>query len=229
IVGDMKNLINPHFNDCYFSNENGYLESRYVFIEGNEIELRDLNNICIGETGFGTGLNLLVLEDVLREKKSQLHITFTTIEKYPLAPEAVRNSINLLEQVSEKSLKYHMVLYNFIYENLIDGWNSHTIKREWGILNFNLFIGDVMDAFTTYPVKNMVWFLDGHSPDKNPEMWTVELFKKIGENSAQNTSFSTFTAAGIVKQGLRKAGFFVKRHKGFGSKRHMIKGTYLYH
>ena len=88
----------------------------------------------------------------------------------------------------------------------------------------NLFYGDVMDSFEKYPVKNSCWFLDGHSPDKNPEMWSEELFCNVKNSSLPGATFATFTAAGVVKRALRGAGFFVKRTKGFGKKRHMIIG-----
>lgn len=220
-------LINRYYDDCYFDAESGYRESKYVFFDGNELSNNSDDKLYIGETGFGTGLNLLVLEDSIHDMSViPKQITFTTVEKYPLKPDQIRYELEKLEDVSDSSLQRHMDLYHSLYNKLQDGWNSISIKREWGELYINLFIGDVMELFKKYPVKNTHWFLDGHSPDKNPEMWSEHLFREIAECSIEGSTFATFTAAGLVKQGLRNAGFYVKRIKGFGKKRHMIRGYF---
>lgn len=221
-----ENLMNKHYNDCYFSKEDGYLESRYVFIEGNNIDTGLFDNLNIGETGFGTGLNLLVLEDCLfSQKLTNLSITYTSVEKYPLDSLVVKKSLSKLKEVSESSLSRHLELFETMQAGCNNGWNSFFINREWGTLKINIFIGDVIESGVKYPVINDCWFLDGHSPDKNPDMWNENVFKIIADNSKKGTTFATFTAAGIVKRGLRAAGFLVRRKKGFGKKRHMILGA----
>lgn len=216
-------LINKHYNDCYFSEENGYLESRYVFIDGNSIEPRE--KITIGETGFGSGLNLLVLEDFIEASGvGGIELEFISIEKYPLSLEDVLQGINSFKEISSSSLDRHKELYKKVIDSLEPGWNYWEFYRSWGSLKLQLFYGDVMDSFISFPGYVDHWFLDGHSPDKNPEMWSSSLFEKVAHNSRKGTTFATFTSAGVVKRGLREAGFFVKRKKGFGKKRHMIIG-----
>lgn len=221
----VRQLINKHYNDCYFSSDSGYLESEYVFIDGNNLKERSLNNIFIGETGFGTGLNLLVLEDYLvKNKHRNINLTYTTVEKYPLPFEVVKGAISQLDEVSPNSFLNHKRLYQTISSSLVKGWNNYNVKRDWGTLNFNIFYGDIMDSFYQYPTQNNCWFLDGHSPDKNPDMWKQDVFNNVAKYTSQNGTFATFTSAGIVKRGLRESGFTVKRKKGFGKKRHMIFG-----
>lgn len=225
-------LINKHYDDCYFSDSNGYLESEYVFIDGNNLKNRILNNINIGETGFGTGLNLLVLEDTIEaqfkeNKIGPLDISFTTVEKFPLHIDNIEPALSRLPEVSKSSLERHLNLYKAAFNKLTPGWNSFEFTRKWGCLKINIYYGDVLDSFINYPVKNNCWFLDGHSPDKNPDMWSQKVFNKISLNTALNGTFATFTSAGIVKRGLREAEFHVQRKKGFGKKRHMIFGMLI--
>ena len=54
---------NSHYNDCYFSYDDGLEEALYVFIDGNGFPKRlfETDKIAIAETGFGTGLNLIAL------------------------------------------------------------------------------------------------------------------------------------------------------------------------
>ncbi|QEN05054.1 hypothetical protein EW093_10150 [Thiospirochaeta perfilievii] len=220
-------LINEYFDDCYFSDESGYLESEYVFINGNNLESRLNEELSIGETGFGTGLNLLVLEEFLEGKLvADKTVKFTTVEKYIIEVDVVKKALSSLANISEESLSRHLNLYEEICANKKNGWNSISVDRSWGRLEFNLFYGDIMDCFENYPIKNNCWFFDGHSPDKNPEMWSVELFKNVSKQTKKGGTFATFTAAGVVKRALRDAGFTVKRKKGFGRKRHMITGFF---
>ena len=218
-------LINKEFDDCYFSSDSGYLESEYVFIRGNELSFDNFSTLCIGETGFGTGLNLLVLEDTIKDSGTEnVTIEFSSVEKLPLSPDIIGFHLGLLNEVKKDSLNRHLSLYSDLYKRLKPGWNSCCSERSWGVLKFNLFIGDIMNSFFEYPVINDAWFFDGHSPDKNPEMWSLPLFREVSKVSHKGTTFATFTAAGIVKRGLREAGFVVKRKPGYGRKRHMISG-----
>ena len=52
------------FGDVYFSADSGIDEKRHVFLAGNRLAerigaLAPSANLCLGETGFGTGLNFL--------------------------------------------------------------------------------------------------------------------------------------------------------------------------
>ncbi len=54
------------FDDFYFNTDGGIEESQHVFLAGNQLEQRfqalaSRQTFVIGETGFGTGLNFLLL------------------------------------------------------------------------------------------------------------------------------------------------------------------------
>ena len=51
------------YDDVYFSREDGLAETRHVFFAGNDLPARmaKTSYLCIAETGFGSGLNLLAL------------------------------------------------------------------------------------------------------------------------------------------------------------------------
>lgn len=223
----MLDMINKHFNDCYFSDSDGYWESNHVFIDGNNIDsvISDRDELYVGETGFGSGLNLMVLEDrLIKNGKKNFSLTYTTVELYPLKLDEVKELVAPLAGVRKGSLEQHILMYKVLENEIKSGWNTVHFQREWGDLCLNIFIGDIIESFIYYPTKNDVWFLDGHSPDKNPQMWNLMVFGLIAGSSNDRATFATFTAAGLVKRGLRSAGFFVKRKKGYGKKRHMIVG-----
>ncbi len=222
---------NPHYNDCYFSSQSGLEESLYVFIEGNCIPegLKTRNQLIIGETGFGTGLNLLALiKSVLdfQSAKTDITIDFYTVELYPLEVCRCRELLTPFKFELDSFLDNYLKLWDSFYKDLQHGWNNSSWEIKGIKINFNLYYGDVKKMLKSLPVKCHYWFLDGHSPDKNPQMWSYEVMKMIAGKSGNNTRVATFTAAGSVKRALREAGFTIKRRKGFGPKRHMIQGIY---
>ncbi len=67
---DRPELNNDHFEDCYFSYDDGLSEALYVFVDGNCLPERIKPNrpFIVGETGFGTGLNLLALLNAIKKE-----------------------------------------------------------------------------------------------------------------------------------------------------------------
>ena len=87
--------VSGEFGDVYFSHADGLAESRYVFIQGNQLAERLVNlsaHQCftIAELGFGTGLNLLAVWQLWQQLRvehpnldtARLH--FITTEKHPI-------------------------------------------------------------------------------------------------------------------------------------------------
>ena len=55
-------------------------------------------------------------------------------------------------------------------------------------------------------------------------MWNARVYELIAQNTRAGGSFATYTAAGDVRRGLSDAGFEVRKCKGSGAKRDMLKG-----
>jgi tRNA 5-methylaminomethyl-2-thiouridine biosynthesis bifunctional protein len=98
---DQGQPISNHFDDIYFSTENGLAETDYVFLQHNNLStrfaaLQENAVFTIAETGFGTGLNLLAccaLWEKTAPNTAQLH--FITTEKYPLTKDAIAQAAAL--------------------------------------------------------------------------------------------------------------------------------------
>src|SRR5262245_61819672 len=81
--------VSATFADVYYSKDDGVEESRHVFLSGNDLPRRwrdhPLPHFCIGELGFGTGLNFLLTWQLWRQQpaaRPDLH--YVSIEKHPL-------------------------------------------------------------------------------------------------------------------------------------------------
>ena len=220
---------NPVYNDCFFSEEGGLEESLWVFVKGNNIErFSENDDIYTGETGFGSGLNFFALVNYIRTEIPQYSgkLDYFSCEKYPLHPDAVRKLHFPLFSEDNAEHSEYMDIYENIYSSLNPGLNTCDLSLFGIDIRLSYFFGDAAEGLIKIGEKRDIWFLDGHDPEKNPDMWSRSIFKLITENSHTGTSLATYTAKGLVKQGLRDAGFFIKRKKGYGKKRHMITGIY---
>lgn len=225
--------VADHFDDVYFSNDSGIDETQHVFIEGNDLHQRwtswNKPNFIIAETGFGTGLNFLVVMsefNVFRQANPQhplKHLYFLTTEKFPLPKKDIEQALS-----SFPSLGAQASALTKVYPMGLDG--CHRLHFEDYATTLDLWIGDVHQLLPQWhsPEDGLVdaWFLDGFAPSKNPDMWTDTLFSQMARLSKDGTSFGTFTAAGIVKRGLASVGFTIKKRPGFGRKRDMLTGSF---
>ena len=221
------------FDDVYFSNQNGLAETRYVFLENNNFPHRLLDcqspSFVIAETGFGTGLNFLATWQAYNQLKEQHPsvslptLYYISTEKYPLTRDALQQALTHwpeLQHLSDALIKQ--------YPPSLGG--CHRLVFAQGNIILDLWLGDVHESLPQMSVTTTghvnAWYLDGFAPSKNPQMWTQTLFDNMARLSAQDCTFATFTAAGIVKRGLALAGFTVEKRKGFGHKRDMLAGKF---
>ncbi|ORM69405.1 bifunctional tRNA (5-methylaminomethyl-2-thiouridine)(34)-methyltransferase MnmD/FAD-dependent 5-carboxymethylaminomethyl-2-thiouridine(34) oxidoreductase MnmC [Pantoea rwandensis] len=229
---DQGTPVSRAFDDVYFSNDNGLEETRYVFLNGNQIPVRFAEHsrdlFIVAESGFGTGLNFLTLWQAFDDFcNAHPHATlkrlhFISCEKFPLTqtdlvaahahwPELAPWAEQLQQQWPQALPGCQRLLFN------------------GGKVTLDLWLGDINALINTFDdslhAQVDAWFLDGFAPAKNPEMWTPELFAAMARLARPGGTLATFTAAGFVRRGLQEAGFTVAKRKGFGHKREMLTGV----
>ena len=218
----------PHsrvFDDVYFSDKSGLEETRYVFIEQNALQQRFSalpanEQLVIGETGFGTGLNFLCawqLFDQVAHADARLH--FISVEKYPLTREDLQRALALWPELATYSEQL-LAAYYAIHP----GFQTLTLAN--GRVTLTLLIGDVLEQLPQLDARIDAWFLDGFAPAKNPQMWTPELFAQLARLAAPDSTISTFTSTGWVRRALNEAGFKMRRTPGIGHKWEILRGTF---
>lgn len=224
--------VSSAFDDIYFSTASGLEETRHVFLGENHLPQRwsNLNvgaRFTVGETGFGTGLNFLAAWQLWKQiapANAQLH--FVSVEKFPLHPRDLARALDMWPELEDLSRQLVEQYPSYL------GPGVHRLTFSGGV-HLTLVIDDASGGFERLlqddPHRDGVvdaWFLDGFAPSKNPEMWSDDLFQAIARLSAPQATFATFTCAGIVKRGLKSAGFEIHKVPGFGSKREMLRGDF---
>ncbi|WP_246659199.1 tRNA (5-methylaminomethyl-2-thiouridine)(34)-methyltransferase MnmD [Rhizobium sp. FY34] len=208
------------FGDHFYCQTDGRQECGHVFLAGNGLPQRwpASGTFCIGELGFGTGLNAC---ETFRQWKSAergsaiLH--FTSFELYPMqAPEIDRALSHWPEIDAER-------------QALVAAWPD----EPGGIIDLQLapnmrltvICGRAQETVPQSETPFDAWFLDGFAPSRNGDMWSLELMNAVFDKTVEGGSFATYAAAGFVRRNLQAAGFAVERRPGFAGKREMLCGV----
>ena len=220
--------VSKQFGDVYFSKDNGLLETRHVFLNGNDLttrlaDLKPFEYFCVGETGFGTGLNILALWQLWQQVRpdNHSHLHAISVEKFPLSKTDLIRALNAWPEL--KPLAHQLISQ---YPMPIAGCHRLSFPKER--FSLDLWLGDAHDVFPviekTAPVN--AWFLDGFAPSCNPDMWEENVLNNIVRLSEIGTTFASFSVAGVLKRGLKNHGISISRPRGFKHKREMLKAIW---
>ncbi|MEP5760737.1 MAG: tRNA (5-methylaminomethyl-2-thiouridine)(34)-methyltransferase MnmD [Litoreibacter sp.] len=203
--------VSMRFDDPYFSLAGGLDETHYVFLQGNSLPARFCDGFHIAELGFGTGLNLLAAVSAFRASNQSGKLHFTSFEAFPMTPSDMAQALGHFPGLDTGLIT--------------EQWTGETVVLTAEDVTAEIIIGDARQTLPNWEKKADAWFLDGFSPDKNPELWSAEIMREVGAHTTAGGTFATYTAAGHVRRSLTDAGFTVERVKGFGRKRHMSRGV----
>ncbi len=205
-------LFVPEIDECYHSSHGAIQESRHIFIEAALKQCAKID-IRILEVGFGTGLNALLA--FAEAKRTEKKIHYTTLEKFPVPLEKAL-LLNFPDLINENLKEVFERMHRC-------NWNEPVNLGPFFILE------KVETDFTAYHHTGQydVIFFDAFSPEKQPEMWTEEQFRKIASRCNPGAILTTYCAKGAVRRAMQAAGFIVERLPGPPGKREILRGTYL--
>ena len=212
-------LYVPELNETYHSRHGALQESQHVFIEAGlkseevkNLPLFSSMSLSILEMGFGTGLNAFLT--FLEMKNSRSLINYRSLEAFPLEAE-LTSKLNYpdLLAVSEADKKVFEAMHQCAWNETIEVSPNFYLtklqqKLEEATLPSNYF--------------NIVYY-DAFAPEKQPELWTAEVFAKVYDAMEWNSVLTTYCAKGVVKRTLKKVGFEVVALPGPSGKREMTK------
>ncbi|MBI5010238.1 MAG: tRNA (5-methylaminomethyl-2-thiouridine)(34)-methyltransferase MnmD [Bacteroidia bacterium] len=201
-------LYVPEMNEHYHSIHGAIQESQHIFIN-NGYDFCKADTVNILEIGFGTGLNAFLT--ALKSCSGIRKVHYTTIEKYPLTQE-ITSSLNYPGYTGEGTRELFDLIHNSQWNIDVSICNNFIINK---------IKGDATDSIPKGEY-DLIYF-DAFGPDKQPEMWTEEVFRRISAFTRENGIFVTYSAKGEVKRNLRGCGFDVTLLPGPPGKRQIIR------
>jgi tRNA U34 5-methylaminomethyl-2-thiouridine-forming methyltransferase MnmC len=200
----------PELDEHYHSIHGAVQESTFIFIK-NGFETCTADPLNIFEVGFGTGLNAFLT--AVRSLSEEREVNYTSIEKYPVDENIIR-SLNHNLFAGEAGKK----IFNLIHSA---SWND-MVK-----INKNFNLRKIKGDFTKDIIQgkyDLIYF-DAFAPDKQPEMWTSEIFASVAAATNKNGILVTYSAKGQVKRNLQSCGFEVTLLPGPPGKRQIIRAV----
>lgn len=223
-------LLNEHFDDRYFDVVNALDEAQQIYFRNNKLIERITMGIesktpfLIGETGFGAGRVVVSLMEFMgKSGLKNISIEYNSVELYPLSTERMLCILDGFKDRVGEGIDTLVEAYRSI-DITVAGRHTMKIQQSFGTLDLNLWIGEALEMVNALDKSCDVWFLDGHSPKKNPSIWRPELLMAIGEKTKTGGTCSTFTVSGAVRRALMAAGFTLEKRAGCGGKKEVLQG-----
>ncbi len=202
-------ILNTALQETYHSRHGAIQESTHVFIDHGFRVLEWLRPgpVQILEVGFGTGLNAALTQiEAARHGRS---VIYESWEKFPL-PDPV------WQQLNYGSLLGRPEVFNAIHRA---PWNEPT-EISPGFTLFkrtgDLLVDAVMGSF------DLIYY-DAFAPSKQPEMWTLDILRKITSTLVPGGILVTYCAKGQVKRDLAALGLSVETLPGPPGKKEMTR------
>lgn len=202
-------LYIPELDEHYHSVKGAMTESLHVYVglgfRRALEQFTDGRQLRVFEVGFGTGLNaLLTLEAAVQE---QVQVNYISVELYPLDWQQAQT----LDYVAPALFKHiHELPWNEAV-SVNDYFTLHKVQAD--VLSLEI------------PEADVVYF-DAFAPEKQPELWSHELFRRIYKAIRPGGVLTTYCAKGAVRRMLQEVGFQVERLDGPpGGKREVLRAT----
>jgi len=204
----------PELDEHYHSVHGAMNESMHVFIHsGMDVVLqRQQKQINILEIGLGTGLNALLTFRTV--EKENVNVFYHALEPFPIGEEIYRN----LNYTRLPGLDNYTTFFEQIHTGV---WNEdmicsahftlHKSKTKLEAIEFNRFY-------------DLVYF-DAFAPGVQPDIWSVENFKKIFHAMNTNAILVTYCSKGEVRRNMAAAGLHVEKLQGPPGKREMVRAV----
>lgn len=204
-------LYREDIDEHYHSVKGALAESKHVYLDtGWRKAAEAAIPIKVFEVGFGTGLNAAITASAALEAKTPTQ--YFAVELYPL-PKATTDIIS--EEFDEK--------YRVMFESVNHAqWEVATEINPY----FTLQKMEADLLTMRLPDDLAAVYFDAFAPEKQPEMWTEIIFKKIYDAMRAGGVLTTYCAKGSIRRMLQQIGFLTERLPGPpGGKREILRAS----
>lgn len=204
-------VFSSSYGETYHSIYGAETESLKIFIDyGLDFFIKNnkSNLIRIFEVGFGTGLNAFLTN---KFPKDNILIEYNTVEISPLKEDIYSAIADNFYNSDDRDM--FLSLHCSKWNELVQINDSFSIKK---------FKASIFDIETPSDI-DIVYF-DAFSPNVQPELWTLEVFKSLFDKMNKGGIITTYCAKGQVRRNMQEAGFVVERLEGPPHKREVLRG-----
>jgi len=203
-------LLGTRFGQYYHSVHGAIQESEHVFMGEGLFALNQEKDLRILEIGLGSGLNALLANR--HRKNSRFKTHYYSYELFPISRE------------TSYKLTYGKALNDSGSDEIFtlihtSDWESDILLNQGFLLHKRN--ADVLNGIKEREIDLV--FFDAFSPNSQPELWTVEVFKDIRDAMKDGAVLTTYCAKGDVRRAMIEAGLRVEQRPGPPGKREMLR------
>ncbi len=186
-------LRSMFFQENFHSLLGALNETKSKFTATSNLQRFKGKSLNVLDICFGLGYNSASLLDELITQKSYLNLYALEIDKKPLEY-SLRN---------ESFLKLWAPKVRTIFESL---YRKDFFEDQF--FNCSVLWGDAREKINIIPssIKFDLIYLDGFSPQKCPQVWTIEFLSKVTEKLNSQGYLITYSSSAAVRKTLRNLG-----------------------
>ena len=206
-------LRSVFFQDNFHSLFGALDETKLKFTAPSNLKRFKGKSLNVLDICFGLGYNSASLLNELIKQKSYLNLYALEIDKMPLEY-SLRNK-SFLKLWTPKVKKIFESLYRKDY-------------FEDQFFKCSVLWGDAREKINLIPssIKFDLIYLDGFSPQKCPQLWTIEFLSKVIERLNSQGYLITYSSSAAVRKTLRNLGLEIfKINPSFNNKSFWSQGT----
>lgn len=197
-------VIDNTYDEAMHSLSGAYQEALYMHVIPSKV-LSKQGRVYVLDIGFGLGYNVLAL---CVEAMKQKHAAFYTIISLEKNTE-ILSAMKFVCFNDERDIIYELLRKSARGEKITTDYFSHSVlygdaRQLLSLLPNNCFDGVFHDPF---------------SPAKNPELWTVDFFKKMHQKCNDECIVTTYSAAMHIRVAMEQGGFIVSKGPQVGRKK----------
>ena len=203
-------FYHPKYKQHFHTLAGAKTEAIEKFIEPARLKEKLQNgNVNLLDIGFGLGYNAFEAINCASDLYNENNLSGTlTIHTLEMEIKTLKMSIELFDN------------HSFEYQIL----SSLIEKGKWEseYCTINLHLGDARKSIIKIKENRLkfdVVFLDGFSPDKNPELWSYDFFRHVVATSNHNCILVSYSSAFPVRAALIRCGLTVGETNAYGRKR----------
>ena len=186
-------LRSVFFQENFHSLLGALEETKIKFITPSDLKRFSGKSLDVLDICFGLGYNSASLLNELIKQESLLNWYALEIDKKPLEYALKNKSFQKLWNPQVKKI------FKSLYKN--DYFEDQFFKCQ-------IFWGDAREKINIIPAANKfdLIYLDGFSPQKCPQVWTMEFLSKVAQKLNPQGYLITYSSSAAVRNTLRNLG-----------------------
>lgn len=204
-------LASAALGEHYHSLFGALTESRHVYLDQGLVHLGS-QQVDILEVGLGTGLNALLTWAEAADRG--MEVNYSALEPFPLSA----RTLDAVGHITATGLSRMGAGYNTMMNARAGEALELSPAFRFRCLQQGVQELDQVLSF------DLVYF-DAFAPAVQPEMWTVEVFRRVHRAMRPGAVLVTYCAKGAVRRAMLEAGLRPERIPGPPGKHTMMRAT----